>query len=362
MPRAAMRWVAVAILTLDDSRTPSPRQHKLLTAAEEVDLAKAIEGADLAAWTWVFARPAMLLHAHDLMLKRWTDAPLPADATAARRTDPDREVLLALARASDPKRAELRRLLHAGQPPRDRFVAANHRLVISVALRYFNNGMSTEDLIQEGTLGLMAAVSRFDHRLGFRFSTYAVNWIRQGIGRAIDNTSRAVRLPVGCAGGMRAVGRTVDALERRLGRSPTDDEIAGALSVTPKRLAAMRGPGYALSGSSRSLNAPVKNGSVSALDRLADPNPAAPPIDGIIAQAARLELKALLAALPKREATVLAMRFGLDTAHGLGLKEIGEHFELSRERIRQIEMKALATLRHRIGKRPGARELLEALV
>ncbi|MCU1344262.1 MAG: polymerase, sigma 70 subunit, RpoD subfamily [Acidimicrobiia bacterium] len=237
---------------------------------------------------------------------------------------------------------------------RIKFINSNLRLVVSVARRYQGHGLSMLDLIQEGNLGLMRAVEKFDHRRGFKFSTYATWWIRQAIGKAIADTSRSIRVPAHVRESATLVTRSTQTLVDSLGRSPTILEVAEDTGLTVDRVRlVLRHRADVLS-----LSAPVGEENDTELADLIEDPTATEPIDTITASFERDALYASLNRLNEREREVLCSRFGLGRDQEQTLAEIGERFHLTRERIRQIEAKALSKLRHPCiaGVQPSGRE------
>jgi RNA polymerase sigma factor (sigma-70 family) len=240
------------------------------------------------------------------------------------------------------ERARLQAKVRAAAEARRRFIQSNLRLVVSIAKRYQTPSMSLLDLIQEGNLGLMRAVEKFDHRKGFKFSTYATWWIRQAIGRGIADKGRTIRLPSHLMDTLATLSRSSSALLKSLGREPSPEELADDTGIPLEKVhAALRAAPDLVS-----LSAAVgDDGDHELGDLLADPTSEGP-FDAAAAAIERDDLRALLAQLDEREREVLSLRFGLADDRPLTLDEVGRRFNLTRERIRQIEAKALTKLRH----------------
>jgi len=255
---------------------------------------------------------------------------------------------------SPAKRSELPRLIHEGEEAHQVFVQSNLRLVVSIAKRYQASGLPLLDLVQEGNLGLIHAVEKFDWRKGFKFSTYATWWIRQAISRGIANTGRTIRLPVHVSDMLTRISQARTALSLKLGRPATLDELAAATTMSRESLVEALG----WRSEPLSLSDPLSEDSDNSLGDvvLADVN-AVTPFDHAATSLLPDEINRLLAPLDGREATVLRLRFGLDRGEPRTLEEVGQHFHLTRERIRQIEAKAMSKLRHPSVDN-GARDLL----
>jgi len=302
---ATLGDISLADISADDTISlylHEMAQEPLLTREEEIELAQCIERGD----------------------------------RAAERLQEEGETL------SPEERGELEKLIQAAEKARARFIRANTRLVVSIAKRYINHGVPFLDLIQEGNLGLIRAVEKFDYRRGHRFSTYATWWIRQAISRALADQGRTIRIPIHMSDRIRKIQEIAQRLEKRWGRRPTPDEIAELIEIPPHEVRWM------LSSSQQpiSLEQPVGEEQDNELGHLIEDDELPAPPDAAARALLAEEMDKVLSTLDPREEKILRLRYGLLDGRNYTLEEVGERFGLTRERIRQIEGQALRKLRH----------------
>ncbi len=277
-------------------------QVPLLTAAEEVDLAKKMEAAHAASDT--------LLHDNGTL--------------------------------SHPDRQQLRRYVDIGRAARQHLIQANLRLVVSIAKKYTSYGLTMMDLVQEGNIGLMRAVEKFDYTKGHKFSTYATWWIRQAITRAIADQSRTIRLPVHMGEAISQVKRTSHKLQQSMQREPTPEEIADAMGITASKVRRT----LEASMHPLSLEMPVGQEGEGRMGDFIEDDRISTPVDAAAMTMLREQIEEVLQKLPERERKIIQLRYGLKDGRYRTLEEVGLEFGITRERIRQIEAVALRKLRH----------------
>lgn len=241
-----------------------------------------------------------------------------------------------------PHSLELELQIRDGLLARDYLIRANTRLVVSIARRFTGRGVPFLDLIQEGNLGLMKAVEKYDYRRGFRFSTYATWWIRQGISRSIADQGRTIRVPVHMTDRIRQMNKSTQKLEQELGRPPSIDELALSMNMEPSKVKWIQ----QVAQIPLSLESPVGDEDDSELGMFIEDEQTPGPAQITYQNMLRERLEEVLGTLPAREARIVRLRFGLGQDRAYTLEEVGQKFGLTRERIRQIESKALRRLRH----------------
>lgn len=240
------------------------------------------------------------------------------------------------------RRSLLERRVRRGETAKDDLTRANLRLVVSIAKRYTGRGIALLDLVQEGNLGLMRAVEKFDHQKGFKFSTYATWWIRQSITRAIADQARTIRIPVHMVEVMSRVRREQRRMTQENGREPTMEELARVCDLEPSRVEEL----LKIAQDPLSLDTPVGNEADTSLADFVEDSQAIRPADAATRKMLGVEVTKVLHQLSPREQEVVSLRFGLEDGRPRTLEEVGRTFGVTRERIRQIESKTLAKLRH----------------
>ncbi len=235
-----------------------------------------------------------------------------------------------------------KRIRSGDQLALEKLTKANLRFVVSVAKQYQNQGLTLGDLINEGNLGLIKAAQRFDETRGFKFISYAVWWIRQSILQALAEQSRIVRLPLNRVGSLNKISKTFSELEQKYEREPSPDELAEVLEVTTNEIVDT----MKISGRHVSMDAPFVQGEENSLLDVLENDTEDTPDSALMNDSLRREVQRALSTLTQREADVITLYFGLNGEHSMTLEEIGERFNLTRERVRQIKEKAIRRLRH----------------
>lgn len=343
--------------------------HDLISRDDEVKLARALEKCEIEMWERVLAVPTIAVDIPLLFDKekrsKFDDKPISKAARAIRKIDPDRAALervVKLIKRNNHEKLFVNKLMELDRKSkmiRDRFTTANLRIVMSMAGRYNNMGMELEDLIQEGNIGLMSAVGRFNPRLGFKFSTYAAWWIRHAIGRGLSDKSRTVKVPVHVLDSITKVKKTKAILSDELGRNPSNDEIATRLKCSVERVDMF----WELADTrTMSVDVPVHDDSDSTfVDTMSSKDEVS-----VSEQLASVDLGQRVVELLERteflkrtEKEILKARFGLGGyTEGMTMQEVGDKLNsgCTRERIRQIQVGALETMKMLVGRELGVKE------
>jgi len=266
------------------------------------------------------------------------------EVSLAQRIEQGRMALLELSQAmNDRKRQrQLQEVIEDGQAAYEHLVRANSRLVVSVAKKYMGRGVPFLDLIQEGNIGLIRAVRKFDHRRGYKFSTYATWWIRQAVTRAIADQARTIRVPVHMYEQINRLSRSARSLAQQLEREPTHEELAGDMGTSSHKVEQI----MRVAQRPLSLETPIGEEKDTPLGDLVEDEETVALTDRVTQNLLRETFQEVFDSLSPREARILALRFGLVDGHNYTLEEVGQKFGVTRERIRQIEARALGRLRH----------------
>jgi RNA polymerase primary sigma factor len=305
------------------------------TPAGRDDAALAASADSVRAYLRRIGKVALLSAEQEVELAQQIEAGLFASQRLATMTDSDK--------ASDPRLCrDLRMIVRGGERAKNQVLEANLRLVVSLAKRYTGRGMPFLDLIQEGNLGLIRAVEKFDYTKGYKFSTYATWWIRQAITRAMADQARTIRLPVHMVEVINKLGRIQREMLRDLGREPTAGELARELDITPEKVLQLQ----QFAREPISLHQSIGDEGESQLGDFIEDSEAVVAVDAAAFTLLQHQLQSLLATLPEREAGVVRLRFGLTDGRRRTLDEIGQVYGVTRERIRQIEANTMKQLRH----------------
>ncbi len=307
-----------------------------LSLEEKERVKEILSGDNLDAYLWEISQTPLLSQSEEITLAKQIRAGKEAKQELSRNgSDPER-------------RTELLELINLGDIAREKIIKANTRLVVSIAKRYRGMGQPFLDLVQEGNIGLMRAIEKFDYEKGFKFSTYATWWIRQAITRALAVHGRTIRLPVHMSESLRKLKLVSRRLEQDLGRRPNPEEISKDMDIPVRKIKWMlRVPSHTLS-----LERPIGEEEDSELGHFIPDDSAPVPPDMATQHVLREQLGIALSSLTAREERILRLRFGLHDGHCYTLEEVGQMFALTRERIRQLERKALSKLRHPRRSRP----------
>jgi RNA polymerase primary sigma factor len=314
-----------------DDQEPKKEEASVETSPADIDLTAIDVDDSISLYLKEIGRIPLLTAEQEVSLAKRMEAAV--DARRRLRTN---------GRLGRETREELKWIIRDGRAAKEHLIKANSRLVVSVAKKYVGRGVPFLDLIQEGNIGLIRAVKKFDYHRGYKFSTYATWWIRQAVTRAIADQGRTIRVPVHMYEQINRLARVSRQLVQELGRDPTTEEIAGELGVSPKKVERT----IKVSQRPLSLEMPVGEEDDSFLGDFIEDSEAPSPTDQASQQLLREQIDDIFASLTPREVRILQLRFGLVDGYSYTLEEVGKKFGVTRERIRQIEAQALGRLRH----------------
>ncbi len=315
----------------EDSDSPTPAARAAATAAEQMLLDLTSLSPDDTVGLY------LMESCHHPLLTAKQEGELAANMEAGLEAQKQLE-----ATQCPDERERLRQRVYKGNQCRAKLIESNYRLVISIAKKYEGRGLPLLDLVQEGNIGLMRAVDKFNYHLGYKFSTYATWWIRQAVTRAIADQSRTIRVPVHMTERISEMNRVSRRLVQELGRDPTIQELAEHLETTPDKVQKM----MKIAQHPLSLETPVGESQESNLGDFVEDDAALPPGETASQRMLQEEFKRIFSSLDPREVQILQLRYGLKDGRSLTLEQVGKKYGLTRERIRQIEVQALRKLRH----------------
>jgi RNA polymerase primary sigma factor len=317
--------------TSEEEEEAEPQAKSVESTAADIDLTAIDVDDSISLYLKEIGRIPLLTAEQEVSLAKRMEA----GRNAKRRFSKERGM-------SSEERQQLQDIIQDGKAAKEHLIKANSRLVVSVAKKYVGRGVPFLDLIQEGNIGLIRAVKKFDYRRGYKFSTYATWWIRQAVTRAIADQGRTIRVPVHMYEQINRLARVSRQLVQELGRDPTMEEIAGELGVSPKKVERT----IKVSQRPLSLEMPVGEEDDSFLGDFIEDSEAPSPTDQASLELLREQIDNIFSSLTPREVRILQLRFGLVDGYSYTLEEVGKKFGVTRERIRQIEAQALGRLRH----------------